>query len=94
VRELIRFQKLEVTQTMCVSRDHTYIFMFDSLNGKHPGAMKNLGQYLRFEATDKKGIENPSSPETKAAHVRIDPGQYTLCAPSFDFTGSYSRQLL
>lgn len=51
-------------------RDNTYIFIFDSLNGKHPGAMKNLAQYLRFEAMDKKGIENPSSPETTAALVK------------------------
>jgi len=35
--------------------------------------MKNLSQYLRFEAMDKKGIENPSSPETMAALVRQTP---------------------
>ncbi|KAF9649915.1 cysteine proteinase, partial [Thelephora ganbajun] len=56
--------------------NHTYIFVFDSLNGKHPGAMKNLVQYLRFEATDKKGIDNPSSPEAMAAHV---PTQDNYC---------------
>ncbi|KAF9777986.1 hypothetical protein BJ322DRAFT_1114528 [Thelephora terrestris] len=56
--------------------DRTYIFVFDSLNGKHPGAMKNLAQYLRFEATDKKGVENPSSPETMIAHV---PTQDNYC---------------
>ena len=61
----------------CVSRDRTYIFVFDSLNGKHPGAQKNLTQYLRYEATDKKGVENPTPPEAMAAHVRIDPGQHS-----------------
>lgn len=56
--------------------DNTYIFIFDSLNGKHPGAMKNLAQYLRFEAMDKKRIENPSSPEATAALV---PTQDNYC---------------
>ena len=63
-----------------MSRDYTYIFVFDSLNGKHPGAMKNLAQYLRFEAMDKKGIDNPSSPETMNALVSTDPSQYALAA--------------
>ena len=62
-------------------RDHTYIFVFDSLNGKHPGATKNLSQYLRFEAMDKKGIENSSSPEGMAALVSTDPDQHNgACA--------------
>jgi len=56
--------------------ERTYIFVFDSLNGKHPGAMRNLAQYLRFEAMDKKGVENPSSPETLAALV---PNQDNYC---------------
>ena len=37
--------------------------------------MKNLGHYLRFEAEDKKGIENASHPETMIAHVS------TICVP-------------
>jgi hypothetical protein len=33
--------------------------------------MKNLAQYIQFEAEDKKGVENPDYPETIAAPVRI-----------------------
>ena len=36
----------------------TYIFTFDSLGGKHPGAIRNLGNYLQMEARDKKGLDN------------------------------------
>lgn len=74
-------------------RDLTYIFVFDSLNGKHPGAMKNLSHYLRFEATDKKGIENPSFPEGIAALVRANPNQWAY-VPLITLSGSHSRQLL
>ena len=43
--------------------------------------MKNLSQYLRFEATDKKGIENPSSPDGLAALVMAKPINTTdVCA--------------
>jgi len=68
--------------------------MFDSLNKKHPGAMKNLAQYLQFEAADKKGVENPSSPVSVAAHVRKQHIWYTLYVRSIHPIGSHSRQLL
>ena len=38
--------------------NRTYIFTFDSLGGKHPGAIRNLGNYLQMEARDKKGLDN------------------------------------
>lgn len=38
--------------------NRTYIFTFDSLGGKHPGAIRNLGHYLQMEAKDKKGLDN------------------------------------
>ncbi|KZV61024.1 hypothetical protein PENSPDRAFT_593360 [Peniophora sp. CONT] len=50
----------------------TYIFTFDSLGGRHPGAGRKLGQYLHLEAHDKKGRDIASLSEWKyqVAQVR------------------------
>jgi hypothetical protein len=39
--------------------------------------MRNLGQYLRFEAMDKKGNYNADYPETIAVPVRMTNITYT-----------------
>ncbi|KAJ7643968.1 hypothetical protein FB45DRAFT_896539 [Roridomyces roridus] len=53
----------------------TYIFTLDSLGGRHPKVVKVLGQYLRQEAQEKRGIpsEQCSSPTGKTAQVPHQP---------------------
>jgi len=51
----------------------TYIFTFDSLGTNHPHAIKKLGQYLRMEAKDKKGIANAGLAAGKTVFVPVQP---------------------
>ena len=44
-----------------------YIYTFDSLGSRHPGAASKLANYLRFEAMDKKGLQME---ETRLAVVK------------------------
>jgi hypothetical protein len=50
-----------------------YIFTFDSLGGRHPGAIAHLSTYLQMEALDKKGIDpsNTTPPIGKHALVSV-----------------------
>ncbi|KAK0464630.1 uncharacterized protein EV420DRAFT_1638178 [Desarmillaria tabescens] len=54
-------------------RPSTYIFTMDSLGSRHPRVITVLGNYLRLEAIDKKGIENSSKPIGKQALVPVQP---------------------
>ncbi|KAK0188169.1 hypothetical protein F5146DRAFT_1141619 [Armillaria mellea] len=54
-------------------RPSTYIFTMDSLGSRHPRVISVLGNYLRLEAIDKKGIEASSKPIGKQALVPVQP---------------------
>ncbi|KAK0503878.1 hypothetical protein EDD18DRAFT_479754 [Armillaria luteobubalina] len=54
-------------------RSSTYIFTMDSLGSRHPRVISVLGNYLRLEAIDKKGIEASSKPIGKQALVPVQP---------------------
>ncbi|PBK74718.1 cysteine proteinase [Armillaria solidipes] len=54
-------------------RPSTYIFTMDSLGSRHPRVISVLGNYLRLEAVDKKGIEASSKPIGKQALVPVQP---------------------
>ncbi|KAG7443142.1 cysteine proteinase [Guyanagaster necrorhizus] len=54
-------------------RPSTYIFTMDSLGSRHPRVIGVLGNYLRLEAIDKKGIEISSKPIGKQALVPVQP---------------------
>ncbi|KAJ7505111.1 hypothetical protein B0H11DRAFT_1976828 [Mycena galericulata] len=53
----------------------TYVFTLDSLGTRHPKVVKVLGQYLKFEAREKRGIpwEESSHPVGKMAQVPHQP---------------------
>ncbi|KAF9046438.1 hypothetical protein BJ165DRAFT_1163354 [Panaeolus papilionaceus] len=51
----------------------THIFVFDSLGIRHTAVGKNLSNYLKMEALDKKGVINASNCESKIAAVPIQP---------------------
>jgi len=48
-----------------------WIFIFDSLGGRHPAAAKALGGYLRYEAADKKSVTEITPPNMKNAQTPI-----------------------
>ncbi|KAF7795361.1 hypothetical protein EIP86_006518 [Pleurotus ostreatoroseus] len=50
-------EEQEIEDTMSSPIERTYIFTFDSLGGKHPGAVNALKEYLKLEAKDKKGLD-------------------------------------
>ncbi|KAK0201688.1 hypothetical protein DFS33DRAFT_1489562 [Desarmillaria ectypa] len=56
-----------------VGRPSTYIFTMDSLGSRHPRVISVLGNYLRLEAIDKKGIEISSKPIGRQALVPVQP---------------------
>ncbi|TDL22111.1 hypothetical protein BD410DRAFT_266526 [Rickenella mellea] len=51
----------------------TSIFTLDSLNSRHPQALKMLKAYLQMEAKDKKGIDLTSDPIGKQVLVPVQP---------------------
>ncbi|PBK97821.1 cysteine proteinase [Armillaria gallica] len=59
--------------TVLDGRPSTYIFTMDSLGSRHPRVISVLGNYLRLEAIDKKGIEATSKPFGKQALVPVQP---------------------
>ena len=56
---------IPVERTNC----RTYIFTLDSLGSKHQQAWKLIGQYLKFEANDKKNIAEVSPSKGKLVDV-------------------------
>ncbi|KAF9468622.1 hypothetical protein BDZ94DRAFT_683530 [Collybia nuda] len=51
----------------------TYIFTLDSLNSRHPQAIRQLARYLKLEAKDKRNISETSDPCGKMAAVPVQP---------------------
>ncbi|KAF9481167.1 cysteine proteinase [Pholiota conissans] len=64
---------IDVEEVQKAQANQTYIFTFDSLGTNHPHAIKKLGQYLRMEAKDKKGISNAGVATGKTALVPVQP---------------------
>jgi hypothetical protein len=54
----------------------TYVITLDSLGGPHKQAVNQLTKYLKLEAKDKKGIEQPTSATGLVAAVGTN--QYAL----------------
>ncbi|KAJ7132990.1 hypothetical protein C8R46DRAFT_1140271 [Mycena filopes] len=65
----------EVEDVAVEGHPSTYVFTLDSLGSRHPKVINVLGQYLQFEALEKKGIpiEESSKPIGKAALVPHQP---------------------
>ncbi|KAJ3528935.1 hypothetical protein NM688_g7926 [Phlebia brevispora] len=69
---------LDQEETVDAPPESTYIFTFDSLGSKHPGAVTTLREYLKLEAKDKKGLD-PAETSNAVGKTALVPGQPNYC---------------